>query len=98
MISGCPGVLHTRELSEGMKQFIFKLSALIVVEFGWISEPWDRLIENPICSHFACLLSGRICQCKQGEVIDHEDILIPTTVGFKEKKVNAEEFKGVSLM
>ncbi|KAM7367482.1 hypothetical protein PAMP_013774 [Pampus punctatissimus] len=76
------------ELPEGSKQFILELSALIVVKFSWITKPWDKVVENPVCSSFACLLSGGICLCKPGKVVDdYQNVFISTTAGFKGKEV-----------
>lgn len=95
VIWGSPGMVHARELSESLEQFVFKLPAHIMVEFGWVSEPWNKVIENLVSSSLAGLISGGVCLRKPGEVIDyHQNILVTTTAGLRVEKVNADEFKG----
>lgn len=72
-------MVHTRELSEGLKQFIFEFPSLSVVEFGWVPKPWDKVIENLVSSSFDCLISGGVWLRKPGEVIDYyQNIFIST--------------------
>ena len=79
------------KLSEGSEQFIFELPALIMVEFGRVSEPRDKVIKNPVSSCFAALVFGRVCLGKPGKVVDHhQDILVSTTAGYKVEKVNTD--------
>lgn len=67
---------HTGVLSEGSEQFVFKLPALIVVEFGWVSKPRDKVIKNLVSSSFASLVSGWVCLGKPGEIVNHHQNIL----------------------
>lgn len=88
-------MVHAGELSESSEQFIFELSALIMVEFGRVPEPRDKVIKNPVSSCFAGLVFGRVCLGKPGKVVDHhQDILVSPTAGLGWRKSIQTSLRG----
>ena len=84
-----PGVSHPTQLLQSMEQFVFKLSALVVMQSCWITKPRDEVIEYSFRCRFSRLVFSCIGLGKSREVINYDkNVLITPFAGFKVQEVN----------
>ena len=82
-------------LTKGLKELIFKLTALVVVQTTGISEPLNEIIEDAL----SCCPSGLVlCRISLGEscevIHNDQDVLVPASAGLQVQIVNTYKIQG----